>query len=107
MLVINPQLNALKDERGIVQIGKHEEAFPRLYYTDFDGKTTKIKSVDVRFENGDVIVQTDLTDMADVLKQITEKIKAVYERDLETLAIIKERMKAIESIQPDFLKEAK
>ncbi len=37
MLIINPQLNALKDERGIAQIGKHEEAFPRLYYTDFDG----------------------------------------------------------------------
>ena len=107
MLIINPQLNALKDARGIVQIKKHEDAYPRLYYTDFDGKTTKIKSVDVRFENGDVIVQTDLTDMEEVIKQMTQKLKAVYERDLESLALLNERIKAIESIEPDFLKEGK
>jgi hypothetical protein len=97
MIIVNKQL---KEWEGKT-IPNGKAAFPRLYYTDLDGRTTKIKDLDVHFSGRDIMVQTDLTDGKRIKNELETKLKAVYKHDAETLKIILDRMAAIEEAMPD------
>ena len=51
----------------------HREMFPKLYYTDFDGKSRQMRHITVELSGGDVYVQTDLTDFGQIQRE-TERI---------------------------------
>ena len=47
----------------------HQEMFPKLYYTDFDGKPRQIHHITVELSGGNVYVQTDLTDCGQIQRE--------------------------------------
>ncbi len=68
------------------------EMFPKLYYTDFDGKTRKIKDIDIEISNGDILIQTDINNAQEIhdktVKILSEKLAAAKKRLDESQKII-------------------
>lgn len=67
MLHINSHLESGKTYNS------HREMFPKLYYTDFDGKSIQMHHIIVELSGGEIYVQTDLTDCGQIQRE-TERI---------------------------------
>lgn len=98
MIIVNEQLNELKDERGVVNIDDYKKAFPRLHYTNFDGITRQIKSIDIDIRGGDVHVQTTITDAAKLAAEMERQLRRIYEQEARRLAEAQAKMAAIEAV---------
>ena len=69
MILVNQQLKANKEYKT------HREMFPRLYYQNFSGEWSQIRHVSIEIINGNIDVQTDLSDAEAVYKYVTEWIE--------------------------------
>ena len=85
MILINEQLKTNKEHE------MHREMFPRLYYQNFSGEWNRVRHISVEIIDGNIDVQTDLSDKEAIYKYITEWIeneKASQQKKLQEAQII-------------------
>ena len=68
MILVNQQIKENKEYT-------HREAFPRLYHQDFSGKWILARHISIEIIDGNIDVQTDLSNEEVVSKRITEWIE--------------------------------
>lgn len=98
MIIVNKQLDELKDERGIVNLDDYKKAFPRLHYTNFDGVTRQIKSIDIDIRDGDVYIQTTISDAGRLAEETKRQLRRIYEQETRKLAEAQAKITAIEAV---------
>lgn len=69
MILVNSQLKENKECKT------HMENFPRLYYQNFSGEWRQISHISVKIIDGNIDVQTDLSDTNVIYEYITEWIE--------------------------------
>lgn len=52
----------------------HQDAYPKLFYTDFNGKSRQIKHIDICVKDDGVYVQTDLNDVSLIRNEVKNKL---------------------------------
>lgn len=106
MIFINQQLDKLKDENGIVQVNKMQNAYPHLY--DKNGKELRNFYVGYDEANENLLVETTLNDTAAIKQMLGEFIRdqKKYLNDCKKelqkdLAVCDKRINALNTIFAD------
>lgn len=106
MIFINQQLDKLKDENGIVQVNKMQNAYPHLY--DKNGKELRKFYVGYDEANENLLVETTLKNTKTIKQKIGEFIREQkkYLKDCKQalqneLTVCDKRIKAINAVLAD------
>lgn len=106
MIFINEQLDKLKDENGIVQVNKKQNAYPHLY--DEKGKELCNFYVGYDEANENLLVETTINDTETIKQKLGEFIKEQKlflknrkQKLQKELAVCDKRIKAINTVLAD------
>ena len=106
MIFINKQLDNLKDENGIIQVNKMQNAYPHLY--DKNGKELRNFYVGYDEANENLLVETTVNDAEAIKQKVGEFIRdqKKYLKDCKqelqkSLAVCDKRIKAINTVLVD------
>lgn len=95
MIYINSNL-----EKGKTY-NSHREMFPKLYYTDFDGKPRQMRHITVELFGGDVYVQTDLTDCGQIQREIERILRTLLAGAKKKASEAQETINTIKKVMGD------
>ena len=79
--------------------GINAESFPRLFYTDFSGKTSMIKDIDIRYGENCIEMQTILTDRELVKRYLDNWINTEEVKLTKQLAEIQKKLEILKSVK--------
>lgn len=106
MIFVNTQLDKFKDENGIVQINKMQNAYPHLY--DKNGKELRNFYVGYDEANENLLVETTLNDpeaikshVEQFIKEQRQLIKAEQQRLQKQLVVYDKQIKAMNAVLSD------
>jgi len=95
MLYINSHLESGKTYKS------HREMFPKLYYTDFDGKSRQLHHIVVELSGGEIYVQTDLTDCGQIQRETERILQSLLADAQKKAAQAQEMINAIQEVMPE------
>lgn len=76
----------------------HKDMYPKLYYTDFEGKCRQIKHIDIELSGGEVYIQSDITDCGQLQRETEKRLYAMLESAQKKLAEAQEVINTIQKV---------